>query len=272
APGALTALIRERGGFLSLWDILELMKELNIATISDVFAFIGFLERHINVPGVTGEPRVERGSVPIDAFIGLCSHLGLPCSLRDATALIQALRSPDQRRIEVDHLLVSLRDDFRTEADARKFFALDPDSARLLADTFSGWNAAIKKWPDIHYDVDHATRSLALNEWTACVFHLCRIAERCMRQSCQRYIPAAYLPKGRGKSMGNYAAAIDNYFRLNPGAEAEQELKEVAAHLKRIQEVWRDKVCHTGANYDAEQARRCYDGVRDMLAICAAIT
>ena len=78
---------------------------------------------------------------------------------------------------EVNQKLHSLLERFYDELDLRRFFRLSTERVHWYEDPSTGWETSITAFPSIAIDVDEAGKCFALARYTACVYHLSRVAE-----------------------------------------------------------------------------------------------
>jgi hypothetical protein len=128
------------------------------------------------------------------------------------------------------------------------------------------------QFPATIRDIAAASRCMALDEWTAAVFHLMRVLER----GLHRFAGIVGLPMSDDIELANWKNIIDQIeAKLR---EMEQTQPKGAAKSERLQlyaqaasgfwqfkEAWRNHVAHSRATYDEPDAWSIWQNVRDFM-------
>ncbi|OGG52082.1 MAG: hypothetical protein A3F84_25875 [Candidatus Handelsmanbacteria bacterium RIFCSPLOWO2_12_FULL_64_10] len=120
-------------------------------------------------------------------------------------------------------------------------------------------------------DTMAAARCIALEEWTACVFHLMRVLEYGLRAfATELSIPmAATLELESWKKVLDQIDAEIRKLEALPRSAEKAELthaySEMASHFRYFKDAWRNHVMHARSTYDERQALEIYQNVRSFM-------
>lgn len=127
---------------------------------------------------------------------------------------------------------------------------------------------ALAAFPDAKRDMAAAVRCIAINEWTACVFHSMRVLEHGLRPMAIRF---------------NVPFAADSWHKVIKGIEdgitdlrnkqglTEQDRKEItyysdaASQLRHFKDAWRNHVSHAREHYDDRDAYKVLAHVAEFM-------
>lgn len=128
------------------------------------------------------------------------------------------------------------------------------------------------------FDVSAAGRCLALNEWTAAVFHLMRVLER----GLHRLASDLEVPMSAAVEYENWRNIIDSIEKtirsmeqLPKGQEKSDKLRvysAMAANLWLVKEAWRNHVAHSRAIYDQRMAMNIFNHTKAFMEELAIFT
>jgi HEPN domain-containing protein len=123
-------------------------------------------------------------------------------------------------------------------------------------------------FPSASYDIAAAGRCIALDEWTATVFHLMRAAEHALRLLARRL-------KIKKVETKDWATLIDD---VDKALMAMRQRKRTAARDRRLQyysqarahfgvfkDAWRNHVMHSHARYDQREAANIFSSVKSLM-------
>ena len=135
--------------------------------------------------------------------------------------------------------------------------------------------AVLTVFPECSKDIAAAGRCLALEEPTACVFHLMRILEHGLRAMAEKVGLAA-----SAMERENWKNVIDQIERRIRQQEQEPNSAEKAAQLKvrseaavqfrYFKDAWRNHVTHSRVTYDPRDAESIYVHVKEFMQHLAA--
>ena len=166
--------------------------------------------------------------------------------------------TPDRLGVIADEL----GEDIETDLDQWAFFAVDPkDRSFYKAPEEYFGEGTFKTFPDSAYDLKAAARCFALDEWTACVFHLMRAIESGPLHAWAVQLGASLSFPVTEAGWGELLRAGENKIKelqnqpRTPERTADQEFygKTMRA-LREINLAWRQIVSHSKKTYDAREA------------------
>jgi hypothetical protein len=132
-----------------------------------------------------------------------------------------------------------------------------------------------QEFPKAEYDIQHAGRCIAFDEWTAVVFHLMRVLEHGLRYVAND-IGLAMSPEQdeQWKTLIDRILSEIGKLEGTPNApEKAERLKfysTVGLDLRNFKNAWRNDVSHSRAAYDEGQAMAIWDHVRRFMQAIAA--
>jgi hypothetical protein len=119
--------------------------------------------------------------------------------------------------------------------------------------------AVAQKFPEASSDIAAAGRCLALDEWTACVFHLMRALEHGLRKMAEEVgLPPEGMVYENWRNvidqMENKIRAIEKESKSPEKVIRLQILSEAAAQFRYFKDAWRNHVSHSRISYDQHTA------------------
>jgi hypothetical protein len=179
---------------------------------------------------------------------------------------------PEAMRLLVSELQMNLLHDLEIHV-----FLCIPHLQRSLYEEPEKWfgQQVVDGFPDARRALRDAGRCLALDQWTAAVFHAMRILEHGLRAFASRVGLTLAVPM----ELENWKNIIDQIEKeirkqeaLPKSAAKSAELQfcaNAAAHFWYIKEAWRNHVSHSRADYDEDEAARVVEHVRDFMRALA---
>jgi len=128
---------------------------------------------------------------------------------------------------------------------------------QLVADTF----------PSAVGDIAAASRCFALDEWTACVFHLMRVLEHGLRSLAMAVgLGADAMSHENWKNVidqiEKQIRAMENEPKTPEKVERIQRLSSAAAQFRYFKDAWRNHVSHSHASYGPQEGERAWIHVK----------
>ncbi len=158
------------------------------------------------------------------------------------------------------------------------FFLAIPAQQRYLYDQGKDpvfGKAVADKFPDASDDIAAAARCLALDEWTASVFHSMRALEHGLR-----WLAASVGLSPEAMAHENWKNVIDQIEkRIREMESATKSLdktermrvsSEAASQFRYFKDAWRNHVSHSRATYDPRSGSSVFNHVRDFMQHLAA--
>ncbi|MGE3074475.1 MAG: hypothetical protein AB7O30_07635 [Dehalococcoidia bacterium] len=174
-------------------------------------------------------------------------------------------------------LLKELMNDLVEELSG-PWFLMIPTNRRYLYEQRSPLfeRAVHETFPEACADIEAAGRCLALDEWTAAVFHLMRVLERGLHW----FANELQIGMAETVELENWKNIIDQIESRIRGMEQLpkspekaamlQRYSEMAANLWFFKEAWRNHVAHSRSTYDERRAMNIFSHVRHFMQEAAA--
>jgi hypothetical protein len=169
------------------------------------------------------------------------------------------------KSIDVSRLCEELRQRLIDETQSKVFFSIEPSKQDLLDENQFGDSVA-EAFPSATEDINHAAQCLALDQWTASVFHSMRVLGIGLNALARnlgvtdeenwktiidkiekeiRMIDEAF-PKEKRKTIGKFNA-------------------EAALQFHYFKNAWRNHVMHVRDTYDEQRAESIFRHVKDFM-------
>jgi hypothetical protein len=154
------------------------------------------------------------------------------------------------------------------EENAEFYRQPEPPFGKDVADTF----------PEATYDIAAAGRCIALDEWTAAVFHLMRVHEIALRHLGRKLrITVAKQKTIDFQDWQVIIAAVDQTAKTSPkgsqgGAKAARKREfysEASGYLFHIKQAWRIPVMHARATFDERLAMIIWENTKALMYLLA---
>lgn len=271
------------------------MKTLNASNILYVFGDLTLVETVAKGANVSWKRDAVTGQ--LHRLRDHLVELNLPVSLAAANRFIQMMedgyRDADQRhnrksafgqwlsgenrslnvdRVKVAKLAAHLKDSIAGELWALKILIVEPSARDLLDASRPPFGADVAaKLPSTSYDIAEAAKCLALESFTACVFHLMRALEAGVQLFGAKLGIALTSTKGRDKTWHNITEEIDAVIRKSPVDATTKKYAAVSSNLYNVRLAWRNETMHPNQTYNAEQAGQVFIASRAFLQELAAI-
>lgn len=173
-----------------------------------------------------------------------------------------------------------LREAIESELPYRRFAILETAKANTLDRVSQDWSAVWGKFPETKEDTERAIECYALEQNTACVFHLMRVAEFGLRAIAKK-VGVKLRDKGKPQPVEfatweKVIAAIKNKITaahgMAKGPRRKQQLQfhsDAADQCTYIRDVWRNEVAHTRGTYSDGEAQGVITRVRQFMEMLA---
>ena len=199
-----------------------------------------------------------------------CEGLGLNVTLTKVNRFMTKLMSQTltfrQMEVEARDIFERLTD----ELDSRIFLAIDNKHVPYYEQYNEGWEGVLNRFPSAAQDIEEASKCLALNRYTAVVFHLMRVMETGLG------VVAATLndPSIDPKSHPNWQFIINRFQnelkkaqnQRAPEWQADEPFwSGVAVRLAAVKDAWRNPVMHVRGKYTEEEALDVWNHVQSFM-------
>jgi len=159
-------------------------------------------------------------------------------------------------RLKTD--LIRLYKRFEDELQDRRFFYVSPEYARYYGQESAFGPGVEEKFPEAAEDVENAGDCLALNQGTACVFHLMRAMEVVVRRLARRFS----LPTGLDVTWVVLTGNMTDKIASWPKKHKRAIWSAAVSNLHHVGRATRNPTMHPKKTYTQQQAREVYDAVR----------
>jgi len=147
----------------------------------------------------------------------------------------------------------------RDELDSELFVHVSSSAASFFESASPFGQKVEAKFPTISEDVSEACMCIALERFTACVFHLMRVMELLV----QTFGTAIGVSLVATKNWQNILDEANKAIKAMDAKQPKTKLyAEIAAHLYAVKLAWRNEVMHPKATYTGEEARRIFESVK----------
>lgn len=266
-------------GLWSLWDI---MMRFRVASYGAVLLALGRAAMTIesaNAFGISEDDAMDRRVVS-EAMSGAASSIQeLPLS---AVARYQfeqlQKRIPVAPGTELAILMRELCNGIMVDLSSC-WFLMIPAAQRDYYEQHKppfGEDVA-QKFLEASADIAAASRCYALDEWTACVFHLMRVLENGLRNLATTVgLPAETMQHENWKNIIDQIEKkireMEGLPKTNEKIERVRLLSEAAAQFRYFKDAWRNHVAHAHATYDNLSGPVIWGHVKAFMHTLATLT
>lgn len=220
------------------------------------------------LPSISGTPVGPElaGGVkqPVENLIPALAALDLPVTLAAAERLRDKISGGGITHQELFLLSESIHVRLQDELGARYFLSLSrAEAADYGSDGFG--DEVHAKFPSIIFELDEASKCMALGRYTAAVFHWMRAVEAALR--AVRLCLGATAPlAAQGRNWGNILNEIrDMRTGKSPRWPENDYFSAVASSIEAVMHAWRNSTMHIENKYTREEAESIRDCVKALL-------
>lgn len=267
---------------LSFWDI---MRRFHAAHFAHALRDLAVVKLALGgaIPPKTDKQREQAAQILHEDLSKLESALGdVPISTASGLLLRQlrdlldagATKKP-KLRAKFDTLLSQFMLSLIVELEQQTYLALDQDAVRLFVPSEPLFGQAVlDRFPEAAHDISSAGRCLALDEWTAVVFHLMRVLEIGLRDLARRlniqfpnidleYQEWHVIIEKIEAEIKKVGAALPR--RTHIKAETLEFYNRAAGQFWHFKDAWRNNVSHAHTSYDQRKAKEVYAAVESLM-------
>ncbi len=224
-------------------------------------------------------PSVSDKPVGPELGEGVQRHLGtlipalpaleLPVTLAAAERLRDKIASGAITHQELFQLSESTHSRLLDELGSRFFLSLSKaEAAEYGSDGFG--DDVHAKFPSIIFELDEASKCMALGRYTAAVFHWMRAVEAALK-AVRLCLGATEPPAGMGKSWGKILEDLRTMRAEKPAGWPEKDyFAAIYASFEAVMHAWRNSTMHIENKYTREEAESIRDCVKALLQRVAA--
>lgn len=213
--------------------------------------------------------------------------------LETALAAVDPMLLPDRWKAKLKRVLDSvdtsdtktlmvrvqdLAQDYIEELKEPLFLYVSPGRRDAYLQTTPAFGQEVAdKFPDATRDIAAASRCLALDEWTASVFHLMRVCEHGLRKFADVF-GSNFI---RDIELANWKNIIDQIESAIRAMEQQPKTPEktekikaysaAASQFRYFKDAWRNHVSHSREHYDAREAETVFLHVKDFMQAMTSV-
>jgi hypothetical protein len=271
----------ERHRLWSLYEMLEMYALHYTVAVRDLGFQIALLSRLV-VDG-NGELAADIGRIrpPLAALRECIKHL--PVSPLLSSRFLGFVHRLDDTAMpltnrEAFHALSGILNDVVMDLGTKTFVLIPPGREAYYRQNQPAFGQAVAdEFPECDYDIGAATRCLALEQWTACVFHLMRVVERGLHHLAREL----QVPMSADVDLENWRNIIDQIDaeirKLEQSLPRGREKTEIleyygtaSAGFNSFKNAWRNHVAHARSVYDEMSAIRIWNHVQAFMQTLAS--
>lgn len=259
------------------------MTEAAIACVTTMFQDqlrennIWITVEHTNDNTVAEEVRSRALKCLIGAKAGLV-NAALPKRFHDKMARILEHMTPEtfdgaEVKVRLDELLYDLLAELRTPM----FLYVAPEKRELYEQIAAPFGELVQdKFPDAAGDIAAAGRCLALDEPTACVFHLMRVLEHGLRAMATQFGVPFQVDSWHKVIKGIEDGIATRRNTNKPGGLTEKDRAEIthysdaASQFRYFKDAWRNHVSHARVSYSERDAEKVWTHTKEFMQALAA--
>jgi len=170
-----------------------------------------------------------------------------------------------------------LSNDILIEFQRPVFLMIPDEKADYYLEPAPFGDDVLRAFPEAHYDITHAARCVALDEWTAVVMYSMRALEPALRHLGKKLKIKAHKTIDY-QDWNVIIEGVEKAAKTMPtgkkagakAAQAKQFYSDIAAQFFFVKEAWRNPVMHANVKYDEPDAIKIYQHARSILQQLAA--
>jgi hypothetical protein len=195
-----------------------------------------------------------------------CKTFALPVSAKSCQEIIQHLEGDSPKVARFCTLNGELLKRMEHELEAQLFLHLAPNDAALYQQPLEDWEKTLaKREMATRFDIEEASKCLALHRGTACVFHMMRLMEVGLKDITKELqITLEWHERSWEKMLTKINDEMTRRNKLNdPGwTESRPFFEGAYASLNAVRVAWRNPTMHVEKKYDPDDAGEISSMVR----------
>lgn len=202
-----------------------------------------------------------------------------PVVRRSSERAISRLRTDGSLTVsQAEIIFQAIHNDVISDLTTSSFLMIQAEKKRLYDAPEPLFGAEVaNRFVNANSDIAAAGRCLALDEWTAAVFHLMRVLEIGLRAVAAKI----EVPMNSSVDLENWKNIIDQIekrirdFEQMPKSQSKSETlqfySQSAANFRYFKDAWRNHVSHSRATYDERAAMNVWNHVRQFMTDLATM-
>lgn len=227
-------------------------------------------------PNVVLKRKHCEGLIPIFKRIGQgCEHLELPAAKESCDEIISLCSKADDARLpkssEIQSLFVELNKRIEVELKSHTYLCIPKEQSDFYKNPLKDWQTTIAAFPKATYDIEEASKCLALRRNTACVFHLMRVMGAGVT-ALGKSLNEPTLDASHNLTWDNVlrrcAKELEKPFnQMSPVWQSDKQFYATATtKLFAVKDAWRNPNAHeVGDKYTDEEAEDIYRTIRSFM-------
>jgi cell fate (sporulation/competence/biofilm development) regulator YlbF (YheA/YmcA/DUF963 family) len=263
----------------TLWSLLDMLRfrASSFATVMSGLTRATVAVTAANAFGIAQDEEADREAIDKALRDAKPSLRELPVSRviqSQFERLESAVKTSNCQELAI--LVREFHNNLLVELSSAWFLMIPSQQRELYEQRQPAFGTALESaFPDATKDIAAAARCLALDESTACVFHLMRVLEHGLRSLALRVgLPPDAVSQENWK---NIIDQVEKKMKELEAAPKSQEKKtkmqmysEAAAQFRYFKDAWRNHVSHSHASYDLREAESVWRHVREFMQHIAA--
>lgn len=202
------------------------------------------------------------------------NHAGLVLSVGFVDIVVKTLNEKGSLD-EIGNAYEQLKNAIQIELDNRFFFELAASKKELFqpaADAPIFGSEVQEQFPSVLYEIDEAAKCLALERFTATVFHLMRAMERtlvALRKYLELQDPTNLGNRNWGVILRDLRLEVERRTKLGTTAwrshQDQHFFTDLIGSLAAVKLAWRDPTMHPERNYNQTEAEEVFAAVRTLM-------
>ena len=258
------------GRLWSLWDIMQRFHANSFAAAVGLLHRAGATLAMANQAQFGPHPEMDRQVVKdtLKEIKPEFSELPLSRVLRDQLERLEKYAETVDTRDTLAMLLIELNSNIMVELSSAYFLMVPAWRREYYQQRLPLFgNSVATIFAKANRDIAAAGRCFALDEWTACVFHLMRVLEHGLRTMGADVVLSE--SEMSNENWKNVIDQIESKIHAMEGerksAEKIEKLKKfslAAAQFRYFKDAWRNHVSHANETYDEREAITVYTHVK----------
>lgn len=193
-----------------------------------------------------------------------------------ANDVIRLTEEPKSDYRAFRQIVTELQNTFERELRQELCFKLEAGDDFYYGDQPLFGEQVNQRFPSAGFDITEAGRSLAVDRFTASVFHLMRVMEVSLRSVAKGLTipdPVKEGDRNWGAMLRKIREKMDENTKLRSSDQAWSGVKgffeDVYIHISAVKNAWRNPTMHIESKYTKEEAQRIFDATKNFMEALA---
>lgn len=200
-----------------------------------------------------------------------CEDADLPVTSSMVSKLVETVQTEAFDIEALEDRYTQIHAVMRNELSLRVCLIVDPSRVHFFQEPLDGWGDVLAKFPSCAVDIEEASKCLALNRSTACVFHSMRVVEAGL-EALAKALGIPYEYKNWDPVLKQLAhIAETEYQKLEDRWKGQrQKFLDARERLTAIKDALRNPTMHVRGTFTEEMAEDVYRSARGFMNHLAA--